>query len=165
MLVCALTSLLRLLHPHSALVEHGGAPWDVKHRRVWPRSFRVAVRDGVMRTAVALALRAEDAGMVPPATFWILMLSFCSRDWFVPLSQEEEEAVVEAPPSRIYWCDWCQLAPIQRKLQVCSKCYSVRYCSKECLVEAWSAKVKPHKVLCKAVQAEKKLARPKKASS
>ena len=149
----------------SALIEHGAGPWDVKHRRVWPRSFRVAVRDGVMRTAVALAMRRGDGDVVPTMDFWISMLSFCSRDWFVPLSAGEETAVFETPPSRIYWCDWCQLAPIQRKLQVCSKCYSVRYCSKECLVEAWGAKVKPHKVLCKAVQAEKRKAKPKKGPS
>ena len=148
----------------SALIEQGASPWDVTHRRVWPRSFRVAVR-GVMRTAFALASREGDDGRskAPPTSFWIRMLSFCSRDWFAPLSPEEA-SVQGPPPTRIFWCDWCQVAPIQRKLQVCKACYQARYCSKECLVEAWNPKIKPHKVLCRAVQAEKSKARPKKAS-
>ncbi|KAJ7655430.1 hypothetical protein B0H17DRAFT_1099055 [Mycena rosella] len=42
---------------------------------------------------------------------------------------------------------------MQERCSVCSRCETVRYCNRECLVAAWVAPDLPHKLLCKKIAA------------
>ena len=148
--------------------------WNVENRRVWPASFRVGV-DASMDTGIRLQIqRARSGRKAPPPAFWMLLLEFLPRDWFVgpppalpvpvaapptveekaPPAPQMNEDSAEARRRKCFFCEWCQRAPMDaaRGLSWCKGCYKVRYCSSDCAKEAWSSAVRPHQPSCKAEQ-------------
>lgn len=59
---------------------------------------------------------------------------------------DEQKKVLKAQP-RVRQCEMCQKDTSKSKLQLCSRCKSVEFCSKECQRAAW----KHHKIVCKAI--------------
>ena len=130
--------------------------WDIGLRLVWPRSFHRGTR-AVMWAAAHLDRGTEgpDRARLPEDDIWLRILSYCTRDWFAPLT--EGEAATCRPPT-VYHCDWCQMTPreVPGVLRRCVGCNLVWYCSEECNVAGWNCKVNPHKAVCEAEQARLK---------
>ena len=138
------------------MVQANERVWDVRLRRVWPRSFHRGTR-AVMWAAAHLDRLTEGPDRARlPEDVWFRILKCCTREWFAPLT-EEEEAEARRRPTQFH-CDWCQSTPqdVPGGLRRCVGCKLVRYCSEECSVAGWKSKANPHKAVCDAEQARRK---------
>merc|ERR1712185_207150 len=137
----------------SALLEQAVAPWDVQRRRVWPRSFRAFIPWLTIHgdAAVEELERRNGWRQHDMSDIWLLILPFCSREWFAVLPEAQlaaTEATFMRAPARIpFWCDMCQCTPLT-KPEECPRCGLVRYCSRECRAMAWNCRIKPHALVC-----------------
>ena len=71
------------------LLRDAALPWAPRRHRVWPDTFRCAVRHGVL----VVAKRMEEAPggrAVLPKDVWFRVLSFCHREWFLPFDAREQ---------------------------------------------------------------------------
>ena len=126
--------------------------WDVRRRRVWPRSFQRGAK-ALMWVASHLDRRTEGEHRARlPGDVWDRILTYCTRRWFPPLMEGEEAA--RRPPTQ-YHCEWCQVTfrEVPGALRRCVGCKLVWNCSEECNVAGWNSKVNPHKAVCEAEQA------------
>ena len=140
------------------MVQANERVWDVRLRRVWPRSFHRGTR-AVMWSAAHLDRGTEGPDRTRlPKDLWFRILKFCTREWFAPLTEGEDVEVRRRRPPTQFHCDWCQSTPqdVPGGLRRCVGCKLVRYCSEECSVAGWKSKANPHKAVCDAEQARLK---------
>ena len=81
-----------------------------------------------------------------PPDIALIIVSFAPREWFVVVTATAAAAAAAEEREQAPGCDGC--GTTLARLRRCRGCGLVRYCSKECQLQAWAG----HKAQCKRAQ-------------